>query len=104
MTELVQVVVDLGVVDVAAARAELPHDRLAELALLHRREVRLRLIAEVWQALRRVQRYRLADRRGTADRRERRARERHCRRGGNHLPKRRSAWCGHERRSVKGWC
>ena len=40
--ELVQVVVDLGVVDVAAARAKLPDDRLAELAFLRGRKIGLR--------------------------------------------------------------
>ena len=50
--ELVQVVVDLGIVDIAAARAELAHDRLAELPLLRRREIGLRDVAQVGQVLR----------------------------------------------------
>ena len=40
--ELVQVIVDLGIVDVPAACAKLAHDRLAELAFLRRRKIGLR--------------------------------------------------------------
>ncbi len=52
VSELVQVVVDLGIIDVAAARAHLAHDRFAELALLGGREIGLRRVAEIGQALR----------------------------------------------------
>ena len=52
MAELVQVVVDLGVVEIGARAADLPHDALAELAFLRRREHRLRFVAEVGQLLR----------------------------------------------------
>ena len=47
--ELVQVVVDLRVLQVPALRADLPDDRLADLAFLRRREPDLRRVAEVGQ-------------------------------------------------------
>ncbi len=52
MAELVQVVVDLRVVEIAARTADLPDDRLAESAFLPGREHRLRFVAEVRQCLR----------------------------------------------------
>ena len=52
VAELVQVVVDFRIVEIAARRADLAHDGLADLALLRRRERDLRRIAEVGQGLR----------------------------------------------------
>ena len=49
VAELVQVVVDFRVVQVAALRADLPDDGLADLALLRRRQPDLRRVAEVGQ-------------------------------------------------------
>ena len=52
MAELVQIVVDLRVVEIAARTANLPDDGLAEPAFLPGREHRLRFVAEVGQRLR----------------------------------------------------
>ena len=52
VTELVQIVVDLRVFEVGAARADLPHDHLADLVFLRRSERGLRLLAQVRQRLR----------------------------------------------------
>ena len=51
MTELVQIIVDLGIVHVAAGGAELADHCFAELSLLRRRQVRLGGVAEIGQRL-----------------------------------------------------
>ncbi len=49
VAELVQVVVDLRVVEIAAGAVDLPHHGLAQPALLRRRNNRLRLVTEIGQ-------------------------------------------------------
>ncbi len=49
MPELVQVVVDLGILEVGAGGPDLAHDHFADLVLLPERDVGLRFLAEVRQ-------------------------------------------------------
>src|SRR6266568_5191391 len=54
VAELVQVAVDLWIIEIAAAAADLAHHALAELAFLDSGEQRLRCIAEIRKTLRRI--------------------------------------------------
>ena len=51
VAELVEITVDLRIVHVPAGRANLPDDRLAELAFLRRRQRRERRVAQLRQIL-----------------------------------------------------
>ena len=96
--ELVQVVVDFGILEIGAGGADLPDDRFADPAFLPRGERRLRFLAEIGQGLR----LRGARREGRRRHGLRGQRDRHQRGDRRPALRRRGRWSSGVGRGVMG--